>query len=40
MFVQSTFEDVRPRAISLTYVGWWRVGSAVQDIQGREPLLP
>lgn len=36
VFVQSTFEDVRPRAISVTYVGWWRVGPAIQDIQERE----
>lgn len=40
MFVQSTFEDVSPRAISVTYAGWWRVGPAIQDIQKRETLPP
>ena len=40
VFVQSTFEDVSPRAISVTYVGWWRVGPAIQDIQKRETLPP
>lgn len=40
MFVQSTFEDVRHRAISVTYVAWWRAGPAIQDIKGRDPLLP
>ena len=40
VFVQSTFEDVRHRAISMTYVGWWSVGPAIQHIKGRESLLP
>lgn len=40
MFVQSTFEDVRPRAISVTHVGWWRASPAIQDTKGREPLYP
>lgn len=40
MFVQSTFEDVRHKASSVIHVGWWRMGPAIQDIKGREHLLP
>lgn len=39
MFVQNMFEDVRGRAIRVTYVGWWRAG-LIQDTRGRETLLP
>lgn len=38
-FVQSTFEDVRHGAISVTYVRWWRVGPAIQGSKRRGPLL-
>lgn len=39
VFVQSPFEDVSRRAISMTDVEWWRVGPAIHNIKGREPRL-